>query len=677
MTNHQPSMSIVVATFERGTMLLETIESILSQDYDGFELLIVDQTPAHPEDVFRQLEELNTTGRIRWIREAIPNLPRARNIGLLHAKGGIVLYLDDDVLLPDGFLARHAAHYKKADIHAVTGMILHPGEKFSDRPTLDLPRKKAARRLDLQTMRFRTRLRNPSHFVGANMSFRRQTLLGLGGFSHQFDGSALGEDMELAGRLHRAGYTSVYDPKCHLLHRVAEFGGCRDRNERTFSRSRARLRNYYFAVCHGLTLFHASEVIAMRWLGRFTRRQNAGSNHEATITAPKGGRLPSLAGRFVGALEGVWKAWRNRHVGGDLAGLQLAGSQPCVDNKVISIIIPTYNRGAHLVRTLRALLTRERQGFEVILVDQTGAHPPDIQKELDSITSDPRIRCFRQKIPNASMARNTGARESSAPILLFLDDDITPMEGLFERHLECYTNARISAVGGRIIWSEEGLEKLVPARFGTTQAAHWPELPVCYTTTPFDNALHLITCNMSVRRDRFLEVGGFNERFRGYGEDLELVARLQRAGGYCAYEPRAAVVHHSAPAGGTRQGGASAFPLGFRRGRDQNLSTLLAVGFAGWIGYTYRRQTQTMKRAIGLLLGGRSREYYLPEGTGGPATTIMKSRGSRVGRIYKLLQYKVPQLVGALAGTTVAVVVWLYIPDERGSLHAGNKGERR
>lgn len=388
---------------------------------------------------------------------------------------------------------------------------------------------------------------------------------------------------------------------------------------------------------------------------------------------PKGGRFPSLMGRLVGASEGIWKAWRYRHVDGDLRGLQMGAEAAKSDDPVISIVIPTLNRGEHLLQTTRELLKINRTDFEVILVDQTRSHPPDIQAALDDMAHDPRLHLFHQEAPNASAARNFGALQARAPIVLFLDDDITPMNALLEAHLHCYTDGRVSAVGGRIAWSMEDLDRDVPARFSPHEAATHPELPVCYTTTPFRDAMHLITCNMSVRRDRFMEVGGFNERFRGYGEDLELVARLRSAGGRCAYEPQAVVIHHSAPTGGTREGAWGAFPLGYHRARDQNLSTLLAIGLVGWIGYTWRRQVTLTRRLVSLLKGRRHVEYYLPDDAKGPVQEILRSKKSPFHRIWRLLQYKIPHLVGAIAGTIVALFIWLYIPNEHGSLLEGNR----
>lgn len=94
---------------------------------------------------------------------------------------------------------------------------------------------------------------------------------------------------------------------------------------------------------------------------------------------------------------------------------------------------------------------------------------------------------------------------------------------------------------------------------------------------------------MLVRRDRFLAIGGFDERYFMYVEDVDLCWRLQQAGDRVAYEPAAGIVHEIGAS--TEQRAlrmivehhrslfrfADATTTGWRRG----LLPLLAAGMAG------------------------------------------------------------------------------------------------
>lgn len=90
-----------------------------------------------------------------------------------------------------------------------------------------------------------------------------------------------------------------------------------------------------------------------------------------------------------------------------------------------SIIIPTYNRKNSLRRTLASLAeqTLPVEQFEVIVVDD-GSTDGTGDVAWDEFPFA--VRYFCQKNAGATVARNTGAGQSSAEFLIFLDDDILP-----------------------------------------------------------------------------------------------------------------------------------------------------------------------------------------------------------------------------------------------------------
>ena len=90
-----------------------------------------------------------------------------------------------------------------------------------------------------------------------------------------------------------------------------------------------------------------------------------------------------------------------------------------------SIIIPTYGRLERLAATLRAIerLESTPDSFEVIVVDD-GSFPPVVVPE-----SSLRVHMIRQPRRGPASARNRGARDARAPILIFLDDDCAPDRG--------------------------------------------------------------------------------------------------------------------------------------------------------------------------------------------------------------------------------------------------------
>jgi hypothetical protein len=90
-------LTVVIPTFERGTMLLQTIARHLSLNPQAAAIIVVDQTHLHPDAVERRLSELHSLKRIRWIRLREPSQPAAMNVGLICAATDYVLFQDDDV----------------------------------------------------------------------------------------------------------------------------------------------------------------------------------------------------------------------------------------------------------------------------------------------------------------------------------------------------------------------------------------------------------------------------------------------------------------------------------------------------------------------------------------------------------------------------------------------------
>jgi len=142
----------------------------------------------------------------------------------------------------------------------------------------------------------------------------------------------------------------------------------------------------------------------------------------------------------------------------------------------------------------------------------------------------------------AGSARNVAAETVESTVIAFLDDDAWAEPDWLERLLAVYLDPSVVAVGGPPLPDYETARPAwFPANFDWVFGCAYEGLP-----TEIAPLRHLIGANMSVRRDAFTAVGGFQG---SDFDDLNLCTRLiARYGTKAVYYTPEAVVHHFVPA---------------------------------------------------------------------------------------------------------------------------------
>ncbi len=225
------SISLVIPTYRRGAYLVDTVRQALAQEPPADEILVVDQTLEHASEVEAFLGTEAGAGRIRHLRQQPPGVQKARNRGLLEARCEVVLFLDDDVVLPPGFIAAHRRNYDDPAVAAVAGRVVSPLTP-ADAAQRPLHRPGGAR---FDCLHFRLdgaqRVEGVANWLQGNASARRAVLLGIGGHDETYVGYGW-EDVDTAVRLWQAGRRIVYDPQAWLEHLMAASGGQGLRSEK-------------------------------------------------------------------------------------------------------------------------------------------------------------------------------------------------------------------------------------------------------------------------------------------------------------------------------------------------------------------------------------------------------------------------------------------------------------
>ncbi|MCM8569202.1 glycosyltransferase [Gramella jeungdoensis] len=93
-----PLVSIIIPTYNRSELILQTLKSVVGQSFQNWECLVIDDgsTDATKETVLSIKDE-----RIRYFYKDHGERSRARNFGLDHAKGAYIQFLDSDDLLDE------------------------------------------------------------------------------------------------------------------------------------------------------------------------------------------------------------------------------------------------------------------------------------------------------------------------------------------------------------------------------------------------------------------------------------------------------------------------------------------------------------------------------------------------------------------------------------------------
>ena len=139
-------VSVIIPSFRQPQFLGRAIESALEQDYSDIEVLIVDDTSLD-SSLAVAVDAMQRDPRIRVLaRRVNGGLGRARNTGLMAARGKLVTFLDsDDYLLPGSITARvevwmSLSDEERAEVTGVYGDWQHVGEDVDEPQSVRAPR---------------------------------------------------------------------------------------------------------------------------------------------------------------------------------------------------------------------------------------------------------------------------------------------------------------------------------------------------------------------------------------------------------------------------------------------------------------------------------------------------------------------------------------------------------
>ena len=217
----------------------------------------------------------------------------------------------------------------------------------------------------------------------------------------------------------------------------------------------------------------------------------------------------------------------------------------------VSIVIPTRDSVEMLKACILSLERIAGLAIEIIVVDN-GATRPEARAYLDAIRSRPGISVLLLDIPfNFSRLCNAGARLARHPVLLFLNDDVEALDGVWLlRLLSFLACADTGVVGARLLYPSGDLQhagiasNLVPGPGHPWRGQSRPEWERNPFVTTVGEVDAVTAACLGIRRDLFFNLGGFDEEnFAVTINDVDLCLRVKALGLKVVYVPEATLVH--------------------------------------------------------------------------------------------------------------------------------------
>lgn len=222
-----PSVTVAVCTRDRPEALRDCLRAVAALEQPVLEVLVVDN--GSTGDATRQVVE--SFAAVRYVQEPRRGLDWARNRALLEARGDLVAFTDDDVLVDPGWAAALARTFAAEPTAAcVTGLVV-PAELSTPAQVLfevaggfnrGYRRRWFGAAVEDGELAGAVFPGTGAAGTGASMALRRDVAVALGGFDTALDvgtPTGGGGDLEMFFRVVAAGHELVYEPAAVVRHR--------------------------------------------------------------------------------------------------------------------------------------------------------------------------------------------------------------------------------------------------------------------------------------------------------------------------------------------------------------------------------------------------------------------------------------------------------------------------
>ena len=513
MSEKNPTVSVIIPTYNRAHLIGRAIQSVLNQTYRDFEIIIVDDgSTDNTEEVIKEFQKRDE--RIRYIKhERNKGYPKALNTGIKAAKGEYIAFQDDDdEWLPEK-LEKQMRVFENAP--AKVGVVYTGFWRIENNKKIYIPFfwvKQKEGNIHEELLK--------GNFIGTPAALvRKECFEKVGGFDTKLPYL---QDWELWIRISKCYQfryidssllNSFYTPDSlnyqPPLIRAKTMKLILSKHFNDFAKNKKLLSGHYFSL--GVNLYYSSENF------------EEGKNY-------------------------LIKAVKIHYLSCSPKGARYALNVKVVNK--CSIIIPVFNNSDYIKQYLDVLYTvTPNHLFELIIVNNAST---DGTKEY--------LNEFAKTYPNVKVihnqenlifakAYNQGAKIAEGKYLVFLNNDTVPLKGWLEEMIKVVENdKKVGIVGSKLLYPNRTIQHagiviadsphpIFPYHIYRGYPPDIPEANVVREYQAVTGACMLIYKKI------FDKLGGFDEGFLNGYEDVDLCFRVREAGYRVIYTPKSVLYH--------------------------------------------------------------------------------------------------------------------------------------
>jgi len=228
----RPFITVIIPTLNRYEYLKDVLKDLQIQDYQNFEVIVVDQSEPFQQDFYKgwnlELNAIQQTEKALWL---------ARNRAIQLAKGEYILLYDDDSRIDADWITQHlkTLDFFNADISSGVSISKEGGEVPAHYSFFHIS----------------------SQLDTGNVLLKKEVFREIGLFDRQFEKQRMG-DGEYGLRAYLNGFLNISNPYAKRLHLKVGSGGLREmgswdafRTEKWFSPRPIPSVLYFFRKYHG------------------------------------------------------------------------------------------------------------------------------------------------------------------------------------------------------------------------------------------------------------------------------------------------------------------------------------------------------------------------------------------------------------------------------------------